>query len=91
MSNTKFEQHGAIATYWEQQALDARRALDSANAKNDLLRKQNAEMANALQELLCGVLHGFQRHNESDCIEMARAALDIAGKTLNALNQELPA
>ena len=43
------------------------------------LRAVNAEMANALQELLCGVLHGFQRHNESDCIEMARAALAKAG------------
>ena len=49
------------------------------SAANDKPRAVNAEMANALQELLCGVLHGFQRHNESDCIEMARAALAKAG------------
>ena len=45
MSNTKFEQHGAIATYWEQQARNARPARDFGNAANDKLRAVNAEMA----------------------------------------------
>ena len=40
----------AKAEYWQAQTADARCSRDRANAKNDLLRKQNAEMAEALLE-----------------------------------------
>ena len=71
----------AKAEYWQAQTADARCSRDRANAKNDLLRKQNAELAEALIRFvsMAHIYSQFNLPSYADDIAKARAALAKAG------------
>ena len=81
MSNTK-QPRNAKAEYWQAQTADARCSRDRANAKNDLLRAQCADMAEALRCAVDALSRlGYQDMSEHDGRNFAamRAALAKAG------------